>query len=398
MTQAPAEPAALAATIETQVRSKSDDLLGLWETLVNIDSGSHLHAGVAAVGDVLAKRLEAIGFSVERVRPSEQYAEHRVARRRRPGGRPGRVLLVGHLDTVWQEPIVHEWPFSITDGVATGPGIGDMKGGLVAAMGALEALDTLGIDGPEEITWVLIGDEELGSPSGRSVVEEGASNSDWAICLEPSFAPANVRTSGGGLGVYYVTIHGKTSHITTGEGISAVSEMAHKIQEFEAITRPDRSLLVGVGVARGGVAKQVVPDRAELVLDLRAQTHELLDEGDRRIREITAKTTVAGTTAEVSGGITRPVYPKLEGTERLFQKAKSVAESLGIQGYQQRWSAGGSDGNFVAALGVPILDSAGPICADGCSRRETVVVDTLYNRSAIIGALLATIDPATLRA
>lgn len=392
------ERAEIATALERRIRSGSADLLGFWEALVNTDSGSNDHEGVAKVGDQMADRLVALGFEVKTVRPSERYAAHRVAYRRRADGLPGHLALVGHLDTVWQDPIVHAWPFSITDGIAAGPGVGDMKGGLVAAIAALDALEAEGLPGPQEITFILVGDEELGSPSGRGVVEDAVRDrADWAICLEPSSSPGNVRTSGGGLGVYSVTLHGKTSHITTGEGISALREMAEKLIAFEQITNAERSLIVGAGIAKGGYAKQVVPDRAELLLDLRASTPELLDEGDRRIREVAAKTFVPGTTTELEGGITRPVYPLLEGTTKLFEQAKAVAGDLAFGFYGQQWSAGGSDGNFVAALGIPILDSAGPISHDACSLRERVEVDTLFNRAALMGTLMTTVDPSSLR-
>lgn len=392
------ERAELATGLEKRVRTHEKDLIGFWEALVNTDSGSNDHAGVAKVGDQMSERLTALGFEVKTVRPSERYAAHRVAYRRRDGGTPGHLALVGHLDTVWQEPIVHEWPFSIADGTASGPGVGDMKGGLVAAVAALNALDAAGLPGPREITFILVGDEELGSPSGRGVVEDAVRDrGDWAICLEPSFSPGYVRTSGGGLGVYSVTLHGKTSHITTGEGISALREMAEKLIAFENITNKDRSLIVGAGIGKGGYAKQVVPDRAELLLDLRASTTELLEEGDRRIREVAVQTFVPGTTTDLEGGITRPVYPLLEGTKKLFGQAREIAGDLGFGFYGDRWSAGGSDGNFVAALGIPILDSAGPISHDACSLRERVEVDTLFSRAALMGTLMATVDPATLR-
>ena len=388
----------IAKTLEEQLRSRSDDLIEFWKALVNIDSGSNYHGGVRKVGDLMAERLERLGFAVESVRPDAQYGEHRVARRHRDGARAGTLAFIGHLDTVWQDPIVHEWPFSMADGLAYGPGVGDMKGGLVTATGALEALDALGIAGPEDITFVLVADEELGSPSGRGVVEDLVRNSaDWAMCLEPSFEPGYVRTSGGGLGVYYVTTHGKTSHITTGDGISALREMAEKLIAFENLTNADRSLIIGAGIAKGGYAKQVVPDRAELVLDLRARTADLLLEGDRLIREVAAKTFVAGTTTDIEGGITRPVFPRSAGTAKLFAQAQATAHEMGIEFYEERWSPGGSDGNFVAALGIPIVDCTGPICRDICSLRECVVVDTLFTRSAVLGTLMASVDVSSLK-
>jgi glutamate carboxypeptidase len=392
------DTAQTARALDAALRARSDDLIDFWRTLVNTDSGSTDLDGVRKVGDLLATRLEALGFAVDSVRPDPRYGEHRVARRHRDGGRTGTLALIGHLDTVWQEPIVHQWPFSIDGGLAYGPGVGDMKGGLVAAIGALEALDALGIPGPADITFILVADEELGSPSGRAVVEDAVRGSaDWAMCLEPSGSLGYVRTSGGGLGVYYVTTHGRTAHITEPDGISALREMAEKLIAFENLTNADRSLVVGVGVAKGGYAKQVVPDRAEMILDLRAHTADLLLEGDRLIRETAARTFVPGTTTHLEGGITRPVFPRTDGTGKLFDQAKTITRQLGISDYEEHWSGGGSDGNFVAALGIPIIDSMGPVCHEGCSLRESVDVDTLFTKGALMGTLMASIDPATLQ-
>lgn len=381
--------------IEDEVRRKAADHTALWETLTNIDSGSHLHAGVAEVNRLVADRLKSLGFEPEVVQVSG-YAPHVVARRRR-GDRPGHLAIIGHTDTVWQEPIVHEWPFSITDGIATGPGSGDMKGNVVMALAALEALDALGIEGPGEISFLLIGDEELGSPTGRAVVEsELARGVNWALCLEAADGDGRVCTSRAGLAVHFVTIHGRSAHITAPDGISAVSEMARKIIEYEAVATGDGEVICGVGVAKGGVAKQVVPDRAELIIDLRARSAESMRTAADRLRDITGHAFIAGTRSEIAGGVTRPVFPRTPGTVALYARAREIARSLGISSYGEMHEDGGSDGSFAAAMGIPTLDGMGPICWDGCSRRERVDVESVWQRAAVFGALLATTTPEML--
>ncbi|TEA79663.1 M20 family metallopeptidase [Allopusillimonas ginsengisoli] len=369
-----------------------EDYLQIWEKVVNIDSGSYDVEGVKAVGSVFAEELKKRGFDVRAEQTDPQFAPHLIAERHRPDGNKGTVVLIGHCDTVWPKGTVKDWPFSIKEGMVTGPGSGDMKGPNVMGLAALDAIDALNIKGPEHVKFLLISDEEVGSPSSRALIEREVRSVDCALCLEPARKNGYLVTSRRGLATYIVDIAGVTAHAGYDFGASAVVEMAHKIIAYENLTASDFSCRVSVGVAKGGVAKQVVPESAVMHVDVRAHTMELLEEVCRKVQEISAKTYVSGTKTAWRGGITRPIFPRSKGVQELFRRAKVVADHLKVSNFGEMSTPGGSDGSFAAALGVPTLDGLGPVGIDICSKREVVPLHSFSERGAILTALLAEND------
>lgn len=369
-----------------------DEYLAFWEKVVNIDSGSYDVEGVTAVGKIFTEELKKRGFTVRTEVTSPQFAPHLIAERHTPGGNKGSVVLIGHCDTVWPKGTVKDWPFSIKDGMVTGPGSGDMKGPNVMGIAALDALEALGIKGPENVKFLLIADEEVGSPSSRALIERETKSADCALCLEPARKNGYLVTSRRGLATYIVDIAGITAHAGYDFGASAVVEMAHKILAYESLTASDFSCRVSVGVAKGGVAKQVVPESAVMHVDVRAHTMELLEHVCQKIQEISDKIYVPGTKTTWRGGITRPIFPRSKGVQELYRRAKIVADHLNISNFGEMTTPGGSDGSFAAALGIPTLDGLGPVGIDICSKREVVPLHSFAERGAVLTALLAERD------
>ncbi len=354
---------------------------------VSIESGSYDIAGVNRVGEHLSKALRELGFSVDRILESD-CGDHLVARRNGAGA--GRLLALIHLDTVWPAGTLAENPFRVEDGRAYGPGVLDMKGGWVVLLNALRALDRLGWDGLAQTKIFITADEELGSPSGRKHIEDLASRSDWAIVMEPARANGGLCIQRSMVGAVYLDVTGKTAHTVYADdqAASAIEEIAHKIVALNALSKRERGVLVNVGTITGGSARQVIPDRASVSVDLRAPTTALGDELLGQVEEIANRQYVPGTTTTLRGGITRPAYVAGEGTLRMLALAQACGRELGrdLEGVS---SQGGSDGSFTGGMGLPTLDGLGPEGANSCSRDEYVLVDSLPTRSALLAGIIA---------
>ena len=354
---------------------------------VSIESGSYDVDGVNRVGRELAGAFQELGYSVDRILESG-CGDHLVARR--DGGGSGHLLALIHLDTVWPAGTLAENPFRVEDGRAYGPGVLDMKGGWVVLLNALRALDRHGWDGLERTTVFMTADEELGSPTGRAHIEELAGHADWTIVMEPARAGGNLCIQRSMVGAVYLDVTGKTAHTVYAgdDAASAIEEIAHKIVALNALSDRERGVLVNVGTISGGSARQVIPDRATVSVDLRAPTTAIGDELLGQVEEIAGRQYVPGTSTTLRGGITRPAYEANEGSLRMLAQAQACGRELDLE-LEGASSQGGSDGSFTGGLGLPTLDGLGPEGANSCSRDEYVLVDTLPTRAALLAGIIA---------
>jgi len=367
------------------IASRRRASLAALEELVAIDSGSYDPAGVDRVGDTLEAHWQAIGFSTERL-PLPGFGDRRIFRKTLGGH--GRVLILGHLDTVWPAGTVADWPYREEEGLAHGPGVGDMKGGLVMACEAVRALLETGFDGVGEIRHILVPDEELGSAASRAWIEAEAGAADIVLVLEPARANGAVVVGRGAVGAIIMRATGISAHtVNLAEGASALRALADMVAPLESLTDLGRGNIVNVGMLKGGDARQVVPPSAEMHIDLRARTGEAVERLLSRVMDILRTPQGPRVTIEIGGGITRPAFPR-SASAALYASAARAADALGID-YPAVESGGGSDGSFAAALGRPTLDGLGPVCFDSCSRRERIVIDSLFDRATILAALIA---------
>jgi len=353
---------------------------------VQAESGSFDKAGVDRAGRLVSKGMAELGFRLARSR-QRPHGDHLIARR--GGAGRGRLLVLIHLDTVWPKGTLAENQFRVVDGRAYGPGVLDMKGGWVTMLWAFRALAAGGWDGLARTTVFMCGDEELGSPTGRPLIEQEARDADWALVMEPARENGDVVVGRGMVGAVQLEVRGTTAHVTAaGRGASAVHELASKVMRLQALSDRAHGVLVNVGIVAGGSARQVVADRATASIDVRAPTPTLAEGVMARIREIAATQEIPGTSATLTGGITRPAFERAGGTTRLLQLAQAQAQELGMTiGGAETQS--GSDGNFAAALGVATLDGLGPEGAHSCSRDEFVVVASLPRRAALLAGVIA---------
>lgn len=298
------------------------------------------------------------------------------------GGGDVRVVLVGHVDTVWPLGTTARWPFSVSDGVATGPGVFDMKAGLVLGIHALRRLDDL-----SGVRFLVTTDEEVGSPTSRALVEETATGARAALVLEPA-ADGAVKTARKGVSMYTLLVHGRAAHagLEPERGANAAVELAHQVLALAALVDPAAGTTVTPTVLSAGTTTNTVPALASVAIDVRATDPAEQQRVDDALRALAART--PGTSLELRGGPNRPPLPP-SSSASLYDLARRVAERLGMPPLAHVAVGGGSDGNFTAGIGVPTLDGLGAVGAGAHAEGEHVVVAALEERAALVAGLVA---------
>ncbi len=376
--------------------SRRDQFLDDLRTLVNIDSGSYTPDGVARVADELRTRFIASGAEVERIAGGD-HGPHLVARWRGTG--MGRVLLVGHMDTVFPDGEAQRRPFHIADGRAFGPGVMDMKSGLLTGLYAVRAL------APEtpwaELVFYCNSDEEIGSPSSHDLVERLAREADAALVLEPNSRVDKATIARKGVATYRIDVEGRSAHagVEPHKGRNAIQELASRILAVQALNGTISGVTLNVGVVHGGERPNVVPDAAYALVDVRAADKEGMEAVERAMRVVMeAVPVVADTTARLSGGFMHGPFTQSVASQRLFALASEVAAELGYT-LTGSPTGGGSDGNTTAAAGTPTLDGLGPAGGMAHNPGEYIEVDSIAPRVALLAGLIVRVcaEGASLR-
>jgi glutamate carboxypeptidase len=298
------------------------------------------------------------------------------------------ILLLGHLDTVWPIGTLAKMPWREADGRYWGPGVLDMKAGVVMALTALGTLRELKSARP--VTLLLNSEEEVGSPISRPITERLAMESSAVFVLEPAQGLA-YKTARKGVGHYHVQVTGVGAHsgVDFERGHSAVLELAKLIQTISSFTDLARKLTVNCGVIAGGTRSNVVASSAHAEVDVRiakASDAVHVEKLFRRLKVFDPHCKIT-----ITGGINRPPMERKPGTVALFKKARSLAAELGFV-LDEAATGGGSDGNFTAALGVPTLDGMGAVGEGAHATHESVVIEHLIPRTALLAAMIASID------
>jgi glutamate carboxypeptidase len=294
------------------------------------------------------------------------------------------VLLVGHYDTVWPRGTLQRWPFSVAEGVATGPGVFDMKAGIVQLFHALSVLPR-----PLPVAVVLTADEELGSQTSRALIESLADGARAALVLEPSVRGA-FKVARKGTSMYEVHVVGRSAHagLEPEKGINATVELAHQVLAVSQLGRPELGTTVTPTVASAGATTNSVPASAVLHIDARASEPEEQQRVDAAVRALTP--VVSGAALRIEGGINRPPMPASSSAE-LFERANKVAADMGLGQFAGVAVGGASDGNFTAGLGVPTLDGMGADGDGAHAEGEHVVLSAMPERAAVLAGLLTDI-------
>ena len=359
------------------LRGRTPAMVDALAGLVELESPSRDLAAVTACSEAVA----ALGRELLGADPEWFERGGRPHLRWSFGGAP-RVVLIGHLDTVWPAGTLERWPFSVTDGRATGPGVFDMKAGIVQGFFALTVLDDL--DG---VTVLINSDEETGSITSRNLIEDTAIGAAAALVLEPSAGGA-LKTGRKGVSMYEVEIEGRAAHagLEPEKGANAVVEIAHQVLAMEALARPVAGTTVTPTLVAGGTTANTVPARAVLSIDVRALLPEEQQRVDEEMRALTP--VVPGTAVTVRGGPNRPPLGEPMADD-LYRLAVDLAADLGIGPIGKVTVGGGSDGNFTAGVGVPTLDGLGAVGDHAHGEGEYVEIAAMPERAALVAALVA---------
>lgn len=354
------------------------------DALVSIESPTDDKAAVDRCAAEFRRRAAAAGMRV-RIEPRPDAGDHSVAEI--GTGRP-RILLVGHLDTVWPHGQIARMPLARRDGKLWGPGTLDMKVGV--AMGLLATRAVFETVGPSTgaVAMLVTSDEETGSDTSRALIEAEALASDAVLVLEPALAGGPLKTSRKGIGQYHLTVTGVSAHagVDPGKGVSAVRELARQILALEALHDLTVGVSVNVGVVTGGTRPNVVAEEAHALVDVRAPTLADAARVDAAFRALQPQ--LPGARLAIAGGFERPPMERSAGVAALFAHAQAAAAALG-QTVAEGGTGGGSDGNFTAALGVPTLDGLGAVGDGAHALHEHVEIDRLVPRTALLAALVA---------
>ncbi len=297
------------------------------------------------------------------------------------------LLLLGHVDTVWAHGTLARLPWRIERGAATGPGVYDMKAGLVQTIWALRALDAAGRQPSRPLTVLWNTDEEAGSQASRALLEREGRRAAAGLVMEPSLPGGGVKTSRRGVGLLRVEVTGRAAHagLDPERGVNAILELSRLALEAAALSDPAAGVTVNVGLVRGGTRTNVVPAEASADLDLRMDDPEAGELLLRRLRALRPKHPDAR--ALWSGGVNRPPLTRSGEVLRLYGAARRLAAVLDWA-LPEGAAGGGSDGNILAGLGVPVLDGLGPLGDGAHAEHERVVVSDLPRRAALLAALL----------
>ncbi|HVS20921.1 MAG TPA: M20 family metallopeptidase [Pyrinomonadaceae bacterium] len=371
--------------------ARQQELIALTRALVETESPSGDEAGSRAVVSLLAAAAQNISAvsSVERI-TSEDFGEHlRICAFTGENDKPP-IVILGHTDTVHPRGAIKERPWRTEGNRIHGPGIFDMKANCALALEVLRACEATGALPQSPITILLTCDEESGSPSGRPLVEAEAKRARAVLVLEPPASGGRVKTARKGTGMFTIEVHGRAAHagLDPEKGVSALLELARQTIRLHNLNDPAAGTTVTVTVAQGGTHSNVVPAEARAEIDMRFSSAE----AGKRIENAIINLKAFDERAQliVSGGINRPPLERTEKVRTLYEQARRIAALLDFE-LGEASVGGASDGNFVGALGVPVLDGLG-IEGDGAhAADEHIIVDNIPLRGALLAGLLATL-------
>ncbi len=356
--------------------ARTPDMVDALRRLVEAESPSADEGACRACAEVAAGlATELLGCKVERLESGGR------AHLRFGFGSPARVLLIGHVDTVWPLGTLARWPFEVRDGKATGPGVFDMKAGVVQLLFALSVLESL-----EGVVVLLTTDEELGSPTARPLIESVAAGIEAALVLEPSAAGA-LKTERKGVALYELEVSGRAAHagLDPAAGANAAVELAHQLLAVAALARPELGTTVTPTLVTAGTAANTVPAKAAAHIDVRLRTSaeaKRVASGFAGLRPVTP-----GTSLTVGRSVEIPPLERRASAE-LFGRARTLAAGLGLPPLEEASVGGGSDGSVLAGLGVAVLDGLGAVGDHAHAEGEYVEVGALAERTALVAALV----------
>ncbi len=370
--------------------AQTPQLVDLLRQLVEIESPTSDKPAVDRMGQAVVRHLERLGARIERA-PQAEVGDHIIAHfnfgsQEAAQDQPG-ILLLGHMDTVHPLGTLAHMPCVERNGRLHGPGVLDMKAGIAISLFTIAYLQEHGLAPNRPVTALFTSDEETGSHTARTLIERLARQAALVLCMEPGMLDGGLKTWRKGVGRFLVTAYGRAAHAggDHAQGRNAIEELAHHILTIQGLTDYGRGTTLNVGVIHGGSASNVVPEQASMEVDLRVTDPAEAERVEQALRAL--QPVLEGTRLEVQGELNRPPMPRDARMQVSFERARQIGAALGLE-LSAGGSGGGSDANFVAPLGVPVLDGLGA-CGEGLhSEREYVLVNSLPQRAALLAGLL----------
>jgi glutamate carboxypeptidase len=372
-------------------RAKQKEMISCIRQLVECESPS----GDPVSIDKFTKLFGAMLGDIAKVRmhPGRHMrCEFLLPRLSEQGSRkPDQILALGHSDTVWPLGTLKTMPFRQSRGRLWGPGVLDMKAGLVFFTFAARILRELEVPVRRKVVLQVNSDEEVGSATSRALTEEIARKSVAVLVLEPGTGlGGKLKTARKGVGDFRITVRGRAAHagLDFEKGANAVVEMARQIERIASFTRLKQGITVSPGVIQGGTRSNVVPAECSVEIDVRAPhaaAQRYLERQFASLRPFDKRCTV-----EIAGGLNRPPMERSAGVRRLFQTARELGAELGVT-LEESSSGGGSDGNFTAAVGIPTLDGLGAVGEGAHAPHESILIDRIADRTALLAKLVAAV-------
>jgi glutamate carboxypeptidase len=380
-----------------QAQKHMDEYLHDLQTIVNIDSGTYTKAGIDRVSAYLQNRFQTLGFST-RFDKQEHYGDHLIATHIGQSLDGPRILLIGHIDTVLPDGEAERRPFTINQHngthIATGPGVLDMKSGVLIGMYALRLLIENQQTHYSNVTFICNSDEEIGSPSSRPLIQELARQADAVLVLEPGRAAETIVSSRKGCGQYRVEVHGVSAHagVEPDRGRNAILELSYQVQMMQALNGTIPGATLSVGIIRGGDRTNVVPDYAYFDMDVRTKDQASVEAQEAAMRQVIAQNKLRDTRITLSGSMLCQPFERNRRNARLVELAKAAGNELGLK-IQDVGSGGASDANTTSALGVPTLDGLGAGGGLAHNPGEFIELDYVPTRIALVAGLVRRIEP-----
>jgi len=370
----------------THLKQQLPENLRFLQRMVSMESPSFDKPLVDKFVRFVGSRFQEMGGEIEYV-ATERFGDQMLARF--SGKSSDRILLLGHTDTVWTAGEIEKRPFEIGDGRIFGPGVFDMKAGILLMWMAVGALLRMRGALERSVTVLLTSDEEVGSNSSRALTESEAARCRAVFVLEPSLPGGVLKTARKGVGQFTLKAVGRAAHagIDPLKGVNAIEEISRQILKLHRLTDVVQGTTVSVGVVQGGTRSNVVPAEAAAEIDVRITS---IGEAERVTRAIKALAPeLPGARLEVSGSINRPPMERTSDTVRLFEIACRIAAQIGID-LKEGSTGGASDGNLTSALGIPTLDGLGAVGDGAHAVDEWVDVESLPARAALVAGLIET--------
>ena len=374
-----------AHAILQSLQPRQAEMIKVIRELVMRESPSHNKQAVDVCGEYVAGLFRDVGGKVVRHR-ADRFGDHMQADI--DGGSGSRLMLLGHFDTVWEVGTLKTMPLREEKGRLWGPGVLDMKTGIAQMLFAISVLRSVHSELPRPVTVLLVTDEEVGSESSRGITERIAKECAAVLVLEPSYGlNGALKTARKGVGDYTVTVTGKAAHagLDFEKGASAILELSRQLLKIEKFTEVKKGITVNPGVIRGGTRNNVIAAEASADVDIRIVKMSQAAGLEKKFRSL--KPVDRRCKLQVEGGVNRPPLERTEAVAKLFALAKSLGGEIGLN-LKEAAVGGGSDGNFTAGLGIPTLDGLGAPGEGAHAINESVVVEQIVPRTALLARLI----------